>query len=100
MRTDRVHAALVWLKANNSLYQSVQINEAHLLHLDNSMFLLFYVKHIISSENQQYLQSCYNNIMPPNEMLDSLPSEIPFENIVIANVDCNMSSNELCAAAV
>lgn len=100
VRGDRICTALIWLKKNNPLYHFVHIDEHCIQHLENSDFLPFHIEHIVPSENQQFLQLTYNSISDLGETLNTSTSEILFQSIVVTNVDCNASSQELHVAAI
>lgn len=101
VRADRVRAALVWLKANNPLYQDITINEPVLTALASGAELPIHVEHILPQKAQDVLQSRYDVFDDqPSEGETTNNDEIPFENVVIADVDGHASSNELRAAAM
>ena len=98
---DCVHHALMWLKTHNPLYKSVELNEPVLWELGTTELLPFHVEHIQSNQVQEVLQSRYD--MADSLSLDDIHNDsdsIPFEKVVIADVDVHASSNELRAAAI
>ncbi|KZV95351.1 hypothetical protein EXIGLDRAFT_610720, partial [Exidia glandulosa HHB12029] len=90
VRADRVRAALRWLKANNPLYRDVQINTGVLEQLERDPLLPFHIQHVVPTRADESLTSRYDGTTP----------DIAFENVVIADVEGRVSSNDLRAAAL
>ncbi|KAJ7127742.1 hypothetical protein C8R44DRAFT_529044, partial [Mycena epipterygia] len=95
----RVRNALQWLKEHNPLYSDIKINEDCLQHLEKNSVLPFNVEHIRANAANDTATSRYdsNQAPDPSTRPDAF---IPFQNIMIADVDCHASSNELRAAAL
>ncbi|KAJ7739225.1 hypothetical protein DFH07DRAFT_681047, partial [Mycena maculata] len=103
VNAHRVRKALEWLKTHNPLYKDIQFNEECLQHLEVNPVLPFTIEHIHPSAAHEAATSRYDTTPAPKR--SATPSEfgkhtIPFQNVVIADVDCHASSNELRAAAL
>ena len=100
VRADKVRKALIWLKAHNYLYRHITINMAVLDEINRLGHLPFHVEHIPAqrSDNDS-LTSGYTNEFPPMEM-EADDKKIPFESVLITDVDGHASSNVLRAAAI
>ncbi|KAF9031283.1 hypothetical protein BJ165DRAFT_1417671 [Panaeolus papilionaceus] len=106
VRREKVRSALVWLKQHNPLYRDIQINDGVLNELKEEQVLPFHVQHIITSDAIEASTSRYDNIKgvdtpshTPNAP-QSNSSEIPFEKIVIMDVDGHTAAHKLKAAAL
>ncbi|KAJ7732240.1 hypothetical protein DFH07DRAFT_682269, partial [Mycena maculata] len=98
VNATRVRNALQWLKRHNPLYKDITINEDCLQQLEENPILPFNIEHVKSSTANEAATSRYDSSpVPPSSKPDD---SIPFQNIVIADVDCHASSNELRAAAL
>ncbi|KAJ6503609.1 hypothetical protein C8R45DRAFT_817889 [Mycena sanguinolenta] len=95
----RVRRALVWLKDHNPLYRDITINDECLEHLEQNPVLPFNVEHVESTSANETATSRYDPLHAPDPSTKPNDS-IPFENIVITDIDCHASSNELRAAAL
>ena len=123
VRREKVRAALEWLKINNPLYRDVTINHALLNEFEEEEILPFHIEHIPSSDASDTLTSGYDNgniqvygDLDLHSNLNSfLPTEsqhenefennekstpLPFENVVITDIDGHAPPNELRAAAL
>ncbi|KAH7917508.1 hypothetical protein BV22DRAFT_1108556 [Leucogyrophana mollusca] len=103
VRKEKVRAALVWLKRHNRHYKDIAINHTMLNSLEEEQILPVHVEHIVSSEADDVLTSRYDAY----DALGSVPAagrreaqSIPFQNVVISDVDGNAPSNQLKAAAL
>ncbi|KAJ6586318.1 hypothetical protein DFH09DRAFT_1245666 [Mycena vulgaris] len=99
VNATRVRNALRWLKEHNPLYSDIEINEDCLQYLERNPVLPFNVEHIRSNPANDAATSRYDS----NQVSDASTKpddSIPFQNIMIADVDCHASSNELRAAAL
>ncbi|KAK0229808.1 hypothetical protein EDD85DRAFT_734656, partial [Armillaria nabsnona] len=100
----RIRTALQWLKTHNPLYKEVMFNEDVLSYLDTNPTLPFSVQHIPVSNESEKLTSRYD--APLDTTRRGVPKvgppldEVPFECVVITNVDVTASSNKLRAAAL
>ncbi|KAK0452777.1 uncharacterized protein EV420DRAFT_1244352, partial [Desarmillaria tabescens] len=93
----RVRCALKWLKQHNPLYSDIMFNEDVLRELDENPILPISIQHVLLSIAGDSLTSRYEAPMDTSPM----PSDnVPFENIVITDVDGGVSSNNLRAVAV
>ncbi|KAK0186282.1 hypothetical protein F5146DRAFT_936137 [Armillaria mellea] len=97
--------ALAWLKANNPYYRDIELNEPILTYLDTNPVLPFSVQHIPLSTSAETLTDRYE---PPvhTTRLGCLhetllkPEDIPWESVVITDVNMDISSNRLKAATL
>ncbi|KAJ7757224.1 hypothetical protein DFH07DRAFT_722769, partial [Mycena maculata] len=97
----RVRNALLWLKQHNPLYRDIVLNEECLERLEENPVLPFNIEHIKSSAATEAATSRYDSTpMPDPSTKPNDSASIPFESIVITDIDCHASSNELRAAAV
>ncbi len=100
-----VRTALAWLKANNPYYRDIELNEPVLRYLDANPVLPFSVQHIPLSTSAETLTDRYK---PPerSSRLRHLeeplprPEDVPWESVVITDVNMDVSSNKLKAAAL
>jgi hypothetical protein len=103
VRREKVRAALVWLKDHNPLYKDITINHSMLDGFDDHQILPVHVEHVLPSITDDILTSRYDPSLPL-ESTTSCPSEtpnsIPFQNVVITDVDGQAPVNELRAAAL
>ncbi|KAJ7646901.1 hypothetical protein FB45DRAFT_674628, partial [Roridomyces roridus] len=99
VNATRVRKALRWLKEHNPLYQDIQINEECLQQLEVDPVLPIPIEHIQPSVANEAVTSRYDSSPMPDSSTQP-DGSIPFENIVITDVDCHASANELRAAAV
>jgi hypothetical protein len=101
-RGDRVRKALLWLKHHNPLYKDIVINETVLRKIPSNNLLPFHIEHVHPNEAQEDLQSWYDTHPAVRQAFASFGEQdnIPFENVVVTDVEGHASSNELCAAAV
>ncbi|KAJ7776489.1 hypothetical protein DFH07DRAFT_689505, partial [Mycena maculata] len=96
---NRVRNALLWLKKHNPLYRDITINEEILQEIEENPVLPFNIEHIRASAATEAATSRYDSTPSPDP--SSKPDDsIPFQNIVITDIDCHASSNELRAAAL
>ncbi|KAF8234474.1 hypothetical protein L208DRAFT_1261635, partial [Tricholoma matsutake] len=92
---DRVWSALLWLKEHNPLYQDIELDESALDELDQTSFLPFHIEHVLPSQAQSALQSWYDTLDHKKFTARLEAEDIPFQNVVITDVDGHASSNEL-----
>ena len=105
IRREKVRNALKWLKENNHLYADIEINNDVLNSLDDNHILPFHIEHILPSNQFETLVSRYDDDTDFNSIsvkpeLDEHLNDIPFQNVVITNVDGHAPSHELRAAAL
>jgi hypothetical protein len=90
----RVRNALHWLKQHNPLYHDITINEECLRRLEEDPVLPFNIEHIQPSSANDAATARYDPTPVPDP--STKPDEsIPFESIVITDIDCHASSNNL-----
>ncbi|KAJ7020685.1 hypothetical protein C8F04DRAFT_974022 [Mycena alexandri] len=96
VRKERVMDALAWLKIHNHLYRDVP----------DEAILPFHIQHVIPNTGIDITTSDYvpGSSQPaiPNlaDILSPPPSTIPFQSVVITDVDGNAPPNELRSAAL
>ena len=106
VRREKVQSALLWLKRHNPHYKDVLINESVLNSLPPEYTLPVHVEHVLSSDDRDALTARYDGTVMSNitskEDQSSHTTEnfepkvdIPFQNVVITDVDRNAPSNEL-----
>ncbi|KAJ6476678.1 hypothetical protein C8R47DRAFT_913270, partial [Mycena vitilis] len=105
VRKERVQKALSWLKVNNHLYSDVSISQAALNALPVDGILPFQIQHVIPNAGIDASTSEYIPVQPAQlpvlaDILHPPPSTVPFQSVVVANVDGNAPSNDLRAAAL
>lgn len=100
VRADRVRKALVWLKAHNYLYRNITINHKVLNDIAGLPSLPVHVE-FSSEPHDEVVTSGYANDGRLDERdCTQTDDNIPFESVLIADVDPKASSNELRAAAI
>ncbi|KAJ6448504.1 hypothetical protein C8R47DRAFT_954097, partial [Mycena vitilis] len=111
VRKERVQKALEWLKVNNHLYADVPVNHEALAALPDDGILPFEIHHVIpdaavESSTSEYVPGT-GAAHPPSAQVPALadilaapPSNVPFQSVVVANVDGNSPSNVLRKAAL
>ncbi|KAJ6461572.1 hypothetical protein C8R47DRAFT_924063, partial [Mycena vitilis] len=110
VRKERVQNALTWLKLNNCLYRDVAVDKAALDALPDESILPFHIQHIIPNHGIDVTTSDYipgssqpapaHAVPDLTEILRPAPSSIPFESVVVADVNGNAPSHELRSAAL
>ncbi|KAL1689115.1 hypothetical protein GGG16DRAFT_126716 [Schizophyllum commune] len=101
VRPGKVRAALRWLKANNKLYEDIVINEQVLESMDSPEHILnVHIECVPPSEATETRTARYDTI--GSDELQRKPDgfEIPWENVVIADIDGSASTTDLRAAAL
>ncbi|KAJ7710813.1 hypothetical protein B0H17DRAFT_896836, partial [Mycena rosella] len=99
VNASRVRNALVWLKTHNPLYKDIKINEECLQQLKENPVLPFNVELVRNSSASEAATSRYDSTQAPDPSTNP-DGSIPFQNLVIADIECHASSNELRAAAL
>jgi hypothetical protein len=113
VRKEHIQNALAWLKQHNHLYRDVCIDQTALSELPDDSILPFPIQHVVPNVGIDVTTSDYipgsaePPIRPANDIIPSLqdillppPSSVPFQSVVVADVDGNAPSNELRAAAL
>lgn len=102
---EKVRAALLWLKEHNQHYQDIKIDHDTLNSMNEHEILPVHVEHVLPDQVNESLTSRYDGTEPLQNMdmqqqEQETRTEIPFQNVVITDVDANAPSNQLRAAAV
>lgn len=103
VRKEKVRAALIWLKKHNQFYKNIEINHTMLDGMPQEQVLPVRIEHVLPDEETNGLTSRYDSgpSAPHQEDESSLSSRpIPFQNVVVTDVEGNAPANELRAAAV
>lgn len=102
VNAKRVRVALQWLQAHNPLYKDVRLNEDCLAELEKNPVLHFSIELIHLNAANEAATDRYDSTSTPgaDSSEQTGTPTIPFQNVVIADIDCHASSNELCAAAL
>ncbi|KAJ7165491.1 hypothetical protein C8R43DRAFT_823581, partial [Mycena crocata] len=105
VRKERVLRALDWLKVHNRLYRNVFIDREVLKDLPDETIPPFHIQHIVPNAGIDTTTSDYvpGSASPPSEFpnsSDNTSTEIPFQSVVVDDVDGNAPSNELRSAAM
>ena len=113
IRREKVRNALMWLKRHNPHYKDVLIDESILNSLPHEYTLPVHVEHVLPSDERDALTARYDGTVIENatsqenqnnptagDSETESKADIPFQNVVIADVDGNAPSNELRAAAI
>ena len=100
VRAGKVRDALIWLKRHNILYKDIILNENVLHLLPDDGVLPFYIEHVSGSHDQDSLTSTYDNVRSVHNEHDHSKDPIPFEKLIIADVEGHVNSNELRLAAL
>ncbi|KAJ7776558.1 hypothetical protein DFH07DRAFT_695204, partial [Mycena maculata] len=103
VNAHRIRKALEWLKIHNPLYRDIQLNEDCLCQLEANPVLPFNIEHIHPTAANEAATARYDTSPLPDvspTLTQSKSSGIPFQNVVISDVNCHASSNELRAAAL
>ncbi|KAJ7637332.1 hypothetical protein DFH06DRAFT_902807, partial [Mycena polygramma] len=95
VRKERVQKALAWLKIHNHLYRDVAIDNAALDQIPDESILPFHIQHIIPNAGIDMTTSDY---IPASSQPPS--ASVPFQSVVVADVDGNAPSHELRKAAL
>ncbi|KAJ6555791.1 hypothetical protein B0H19DRAFT_1210746 [Mycena capillaripes] len=98
VNANRVRLALQWLKAHNHLYKDIRINEECLQQLEENPVLPFSIEHIRPNAANEASTARYD-ATPSTDESANKSDEVPFQSVVITDVDGHASSNELRAAA-
>ena len=99
VRREKVRAALLWLKQHNPLYTNITIDFDVINSLEDEQIPPFHIEHVMPNDAVDSLTSRYDM----NAFEGDLPNEIcdlPFQNVVITDVDAHAPSHELRAAAL
>ncbi|KAJ7749168.1 hypothetical protein B0H16DRAFT_1663469 [Mycena metata] len=106
VRKERVLDALAWLKIHNHLYHEVLIDKSELEKLPDETILPFHIEHVIPNAGidvttSDYVPGSSQPVVPDlSDILQPPPSDIPFESVVVTDVDGNAPSSELKSAAL
>jgi hypothetical protein len=103
VRREKVRAALVWLKAHNTHYKDITIDHSGLDKLADEQILPVHVEHVRSSHGSDLATSRYDSSLPLETdvpMPSTVSDSVPFQNVVVTDIDGHAPANELRAAAV
>lgn len=109
VRKEKVLNALHWLRAHNPLYKDIEINASVFDGQPDEAILPFHIQHVVPSSGINASTSSYvpdGASTPPacpdfSDIVNPPTSApIPFESVVVSNVEGHTSSNELRKAAV
>ncbi|KAJ7754880.1 hypothetical protein B0H16DRAFT_1662829 [Mycena metata] len=106
VRKERVLGALNWLKIHNHLYRDVLIDKKELDSLPDETILPFHVQHVVPNAGIDVTTSDYipGSARPdvPHlvDILQPPVSNVPFQSVVVTDVDGNAPSSELKSAAL
>ncbi|KAJ7438277.1 hypothetical protein B0H11DRAFT_2358704, partial [Mycena galericulata] len=112
VRKERVLKALEWLKVHNHLYRDIPINTSALDNLADVAIPPFHIQHIIPSDGIDATTSDYvpGSSQPPAsdtthfanfpDIRQPAPAVVPFQTVVVADVDGNAPSHILRSAAM
>lgn len=94
---EKVYEALIWLKANNPLYEDIDINRENLHALPEEDILPYHIDYIAPDDAQEMLISRYDNVP---ESTQPSPEQMHFESVVITDVNTHTPPTQPRAAAV
>ncbi|KAJ7110247.1 hypothetical protein C8R43DRAFT_864613, partial [Mycena crocata] len=105
VRKEKVMAALDWLKVHNHLYAEVIIDRTVLQDLPPETMLPFHIQHILPNSGIDITTSDY---VPGSSLPESNSDSpaagsyqsVPFQSVVVTDVDGNAPSDDLRAAAL
>ncbi|KAJ7930042.1 hypothetical protein B0H13DRAFT_1595811, partial [Mycena leptocephala] len=116
VRKEKVLNALDWLKTHNPLYKDIEINASVFDGQPDETIFPFHIQHVvptggIRASTSSYvsdlsLQSQSDNAPPANlpilsdNLNPSSTAPIPFDSVVVTNVEGHTSPNELRKAAI
>ena len=100
VRADRVRKALIWLKAHNYLYRNITINHQVLNEIKELPSLPVHVEFSPECHDGAVTSGYENDGNFDNRDCTQTDDDVPFESVLIADVDPKASSNELRAAAI
>ncbi|KAJ7660155.1 hypothetical protein DFH06DRAFT_910375, partial [Mycena polygramma] len=111
VRKERVQKALEWLKIHNHLYADVPVNQETLAALPEDGILPFEIQHVlpsatVESSTSEYVPGTSVPTVPPAQLpvladiLHAPPPNVPFQSVVVANVDGNAPSHLLRSSAL
>lgn len=104
VRREKVRDALIWLKANNPLYEDVTIDHRQLDDFPVNDILPVHIEQIQTTDAVETLTSGYDtqltgNVTSHDNVTEIENQDLHFEKIVITNVDSLATTNELRSAA-
>jgi hypothetical protein len=88
------------LNKHNPLYQDIKINEEYLQQFEENPVLPFNIEQVRATSANSAATSRYDSSPEPDPSAKPRDEAVPFQSIVITDVDCHASSNELRAAAL
>ncbi|KAF9001045.1 hypothetical protein BDZ89DRAFT_900060, partial [Hymenopellis radicata] len=100
----RIRRALVWLKANNSLYEGIEFNELVLTEFEKRPWLPVPIQHVVPSSAGETLTSRYDSSAAPPDSSPDVPDDasidIPMSNVFITDLDMTDTSRNLRLGAL
>lgn len=109
VRRDKVRNALIWLQKHNRHYKDITIDYGALERMDENQILPVHVERLVPDHIEDSLTARYDPSEPlaNNQAVSESSSSasrggnsVPFQNVVVTDVDGHAPSNELRAAAV
>ncbi|KAJ7162714.1 hypothetical protein C8R43DRAFT_879971, partial [Mycena crocata] len=102
VRKEKVMAALDWLKIHNHLYSEVNIDRAVLQDLPSETILPFHIQHILPNSGIDTTTSDYvpGSSLPEPSASGVDAGSVPFQSVVVTDVDGNAPSDDLRSAAL
>ena len=104
VRADRVRRALQWLKINNPLYASITINHEVLNAIEKEGGLPYHVEYADDGKVAAAPTSTHDPNLRSSVVLgcdeEATPGDIPFENLVVSDLDNTSTPQDLRAAAL
>ncbi|KIM73506.1 hypothetical protein PILCRDRAFT_81072, partial [Piloderma croceum F 1598] len=102
VRREKVRDALIWLKSHNTLYKNITIDHTRLDNLPSDAILPFHIQHVLPNDAQESLTSRYDaaTALETGFTEPQVNTQIPFQNVVITDINGRAPPNELRAAAV
>lgn len=102
---EKIRNALLWLKKNNLLYADIDIDDGRLKALPEEGILPFHVEHVLPNDGFKSLTSRYDSVTSDSSnksstIHESNATDMPFQNVVITDVDAHAPPHELRAAAL
>ncbi|KAJ6562049.1 hypothetical protein B0H19DRAFT_870868, partial [Mycena capillaripes] len=99
VRKEKVLGALTWLKAHNPLYKDIEINASVFDGQPDETIFPFHIQHVIptasiSASTSSYVPDLADILNPP------LTAPIPFDSVVVTDVEGHATPNELRKAAI
>jgi len=97
VRQEIVRDVLIWLKTHNTLYKNITIDHTCLDNLPSDTILPFHIQHVLPNDAQECLTSSYDaaTSLETGVMEPQISMQVPFQNVVITDIDGCAPPNEL-----